>query len=228
METRSAPERSAGDVSLRCPRRAEFYREPVILRRAGLRRRGLQFEMPDDMRAEVLERLANMNVTGATLFPDLAGLARFAADAAHSRFQRRRCESAVGKRGDDLNTAIYARKSTEQAGVADEQKSVRESDRTRAPVRRAERLDGRRRFRVRRRRDLGQRACVNPEGLEQRLRAKLADWRGPVASQHRGRARGTSHATHWAVALHTDCGRTAPRLCLRGANRARSVVGWSR
>ena len=30
----------------------------------------------------------------------------------------------MGKRGDDLNTAIYARKSTEQAGVADEQKSV--------------------------------------------------------------------------------------------------------
>ena len=85
--------------------------------------RGLQVPNADDMRAEVLERLANMSVTAATLFPDLAGLAR-SLDAAHSRCQRRRCESAVGKRGDDLNAAIYARKSTEQSGVADEQKSV--------------------------------------------------------------------------------------------------------
>lgn len=38
--------------------------------------RGLQVPNADDMRAEVLERLANMNVTAATLFPDLAGLAR--------------------------------------------------------------------------------------------------------------------------------------------------------
>ena len=58
--------------------------------------------------------------------------------------------------------AIYARKSTEQTGVADEQKSVaRQIEHARA-VRHAQGLDRRRRARLRRRRDLRRRVCQPP------------------------------------------------------------------
>jgi hypothetical protein len=35
-----------------------------------------RFVLPSSLRTEVLDRLASMNVTAATLFPDLSGLAR--------------------------------------------------------------------------------------------------------------------------------------------------------